>query len=507
MKGSLKNIFRLPNVFLPVFLVVFLSAVLILLCNSVYTSCVSAEETLNENTEISMELVLKERLARVETEDGGYKIVDLNNKLLDGQVLELLRAEPRISELHYVCNPYFVPAGLLCTEAEYAGMQAAMAEGGSFSRNTQLGVHEVGVAGCTREELIPETLGVAKEDLSVTYLSKSALKDGVLLPKKLYDGLGRPERFLVGWYKTEGYGLQLDADLPDYMLSHFEDLKKKPEPPLLSVPVCGYYTRRDDPKAAAVIVADVAYWQSIYRAREYYAIGEQGQSFSAEGDAFSRVGLLRIGMTTPYPGEVSSIMGGLMDAGLDGDSYLITASDYEYKFVLAQIESLENFSGVLFYAAALFGSFLLAVFLTYAVRKRQKESYILRALGYGERGITLSFTLEFGLVMLAALACGIGAASLWGNGICSFISQKAMESVGSAVENLSPVAQSMANSEDLREQLENAVRRYTETDLSLSYGVSYGTYGVLLAAVWAFSAYLYGLARRITKRNMMDKED
>ena len=75
------------------------------------------------------------------------------------------------------------------------------------------------------------------------------------------------------------------------------------------------------------------------------------------------------------------------------------------------------------------------------------------------------------------------------------------------MENLSPVAQSMANSEALREQLENAVRRYTETDLSLSYGVSYGTYGVLLAAVWAFSAYLYGLARRITKRNMMDKED
>ena len=50
MKGSLKNIIRLPNVFLTVFLVVFLSTVLILLCNSVYTSCGDAMEKLNRTT-------------------------------------------------------------------------------------------------------------------------------------------------------------------------------------------------------------------------------------------------------------------------------------------------------------------------------------------------------------------------------------------------------------------------------------------------------------------------
>ena len=54
MKGSLKNIIRLPNVFLTVFLVVFLSTVLILLCNSVYTSCEDAMEKLNRTTEIPM---------------------------------------------------------------------------------------------------------------------------------------------------------------------------------------------------------------------------------------------------------------------------------------------------------------------------------------------------------------------------------------------------------------------------------------------------------------------
>lgn len=507
MKDSLKNIFRLPNVFLTVFLAVSLLTVLILLCNSVYTSCISAEKTLNQSTVISVEMILKERLERVETEDGGYEIVNLNTKLLDGRMLKILKAEQRISELQYICNPYFFSVSLLCTEAEYAEIQTALAKGDSFSRNLQLGIYEVGVAGCTQEELIPEALGVAKEDLAVTYLSGATLKDGVLLPKKLYDDLGQPDVFFVGWFKTESYGLQLDAEIPDYLLTHFEELKKKPEPPMLPVPVCGYYTYKNGAKAAAVMVAGGEYWQSIYKAQDYYTLRENSQTFARpEADAFGEAGLSKIEMTTAFPGEVSDIIGGLMDAGLDGDNYLITASDYEYKFVLAQIESLQNFSGVILYAAILFGVFLLAVFLAYAVRKRQKEIYILRALGRGERRIAVSFALEFGVTMLAAVLCGALAAYLWGNGICSFISQKAMENARSAAENLSPVAQSMANSETLRQQLENAVRKYMETDLSLIYDVASGFCWVLLTAPVVFSVYTFRLTRRITKRNMMYKE-
>lgn len=507
MKASLKNIIRLPNVFVTVFLVVFLCTVLILLCISVYRSCLSAEETLNQTTVVTMELTLKERLTRVETEDGGYEIVDLNHKLLDGQVLELLRAESRISELHYICNTFFFPADLLCTEAEYADLQAAAAEGGSFSRDTQLGLYEVGVAGCTREDLLPETLGVPKEDLTVTYLAGNGLEDGVLLPKKLYHGLGRPEAFLIGWYKAEGYGFRFDAPLPDYLLACFEELKGKPAPPALSVPVCGYYTCGEDDQAAAVMVANEKYWQSIFGAQDYYTLQENRQTFvRPDADPFGEVGLAKLRMTTAYPGEVASIIGGLMDAGLGGDDYLITASDYEYKFVLAQMESMGNFSLVILCAAVLFGLLLLAVFLAYVVRKRQREIYILRALGYGEHGIALSFAFEFGTAILGALVCGVAAAYLFGNGICGMISQRAMENARSAVENLSPVAQSMANSETLRAQLESAVDRYLETDLSLAYGVPFPIYGILLGTAAVFSIYAYGLTRGIAKRNMMQKE-
>ena len=81
-----------------------------------------------------------------------------------------------------------------------------------------------------------------------------------------------------------------------------------------------------------------------------------------------------------------------------------------------------------------------------------------------------------------------------------------MENARSAVENLSPVAQSMANSETLRAQLESAVDRYLETDFSLAYGVPFPIYGILLGTAAVFSIYAYGLTRGIAKRNMMQKE-
>lgn len=507
MKGFLKNIIRLPNVFLTVFLVVLLSTVLILLCNSVYTSCGDAMEKLNRTTEIPMEITLKQRLERVETEDGGYEIVDLNTKLLDGQVLEILRAEERLSDIRYIGNTYYFSAGLLCTEEEYLALENAMAENGSFVLGRQLGFSEVGVAGCTHEELLHEVLGVGKEDLSVTYLPGASPEDGVLLPKALYDGLGQPDLFFVGWYKTESYGLQPDAEIPGYLLTHFEELKKKPDPPMLPVPVCGYYTCKDGTKAAAVMVAGGDYWQSIYKAQDYYALRDNQQTFvRPDADAFGEAGLSKIEMTTAFPGEVADIISGLMEKGVDGDSYFITASDYEYKFVLVQMESMGNFSGVILYAAILFGILILAVFLAYALRKRQKEIYILRALGREERYIAFSFTLELGAVMLTALLCGVLAAYLWGNGICGMISKQALENANASAESLSLVAQNMANSEILREQMENAARKYAEADFSLTYEASLAVYKWLLAAVAVFSGYAYTLTRRITKRNMMYKE-
>ena len=122
MKRMIKNIIRLPGAFLPLFLSAVLAVVLILLCFSVTRSCDEALERIENSYDATLTLTVKKKYDHVLTDKGKYLLTDVNTALIDLDILDIIKAENRLTISEYTTNPYLFQLELIRTDKQLSGI-------------------------------------------------------------------------------------------------------------------------------------------------------------------------------------------------------------------------------------------------------------------------------------------------------------------------------------------------------------------------------------------------
>lgn len=480
MKRIIKNIIRLPGAFLPLFLSAVLAVVLILLCFSVTRSCDEALERIENSYDATLTLTVKKKYDHVLTDKGKYLLMDVNTALIDLDILDIIKAENRLTISEYTTNPYLFQLELIRTDKQLSGIEAEVASGKPFhTAPSRLilphrTVWNISSVGCTDESQLPIALGKASADISVTYRDGMSYGDGVLLSKEIYDFLESPENIVIGWYAVKTSGISNHFSVVDgkYQISNdILDLALKQKDgqsePRTSVPVAGYFSAE---MMESRIICPPELWETVYRAQDYYQSNSNAlNKYRDNISAIDEVGIVQLKMALDSPADAPDVIRSLIDSGIGAEDYLIEADDYDYKFAVSQINGIRGFASGIFLLSVIFGIAATVLLVLYSVKRRHSETYTLRTLGKNEGGIALSVCFEISLVLLAAILTGIALGYVFGSGICARINDAAYRSTVSTAENMSRVAELMQNSESVKAQLEGAVGRYLQTDTSIRF--------------------------------------
>ncbi len=500
----MKDIIRLPGTFLPVFITALLSVFLVLVSTSLKLSCEDALAVLSDEYEVEMSVTAKESYEKVEDKNGGYSVKNTNPRMLDRAVLDAVEELDSVTDISYVTNYYDLPLSYFCTEDELRVISDAVKNGEDFTGTTEsysrggMVNSALTFIACTDEKLKAKVFSIA--DYEITYSDGCSFGDGIILPKVLYDMYASPRALVFGWYKHERVLPQIfdesgEVTIPPEFAQSIENYKNGAEPPLLVVPVAGYYD--GDSK---IVLTTPEIWEAIYAASSYYS------SLSVAGsDPVDTVGLLELSATLDSGASAVPAAKSLMTGIADPEYYLITVDDYDYKFACAQISGILKFTDVLCAVSVIFGILTVALAVHYSVGKRRREAYTLRTLGVSEKRIVGTFGAENALIIVLAVLLGVIAGELLGGRICELVESMSARSAASAAESLSQIAQMMQNSDAIVAQLKSAADAYLSSEATISYAVPASVY--LQIALVCAALVLYALIQSfiITKRSLMKR--
>lgn len=480
MKRALKNIIRLPSIYLPLFFSSVLIVLLILLCAALRAECVDAMRLLEDRYDVTLTLALKERNEKIVADDGSITTVNRNERLLDLSVLNLLADDERISEIQYPTNCFYISLSMVCSEEQYAEINACIEKGKPFSMPSQAYwagdrmVYDMGVVACTDEQWIAEAMRMSAEDLKVTYIEGQTLDEGILLPRNLYEFFGSPTSLVFGWYTENFQGLNLGTPqtgimIQDWLAQRIELNRQMPEPPQTQLRVVGYYECGE--KETVTIITTPDRWNEIYRVYDYYlSTDNQGWHVVREdANAWNELGVREIGCRLEEASKTEEVISDLLASGLDARDFAITAEDYEYKFAMSQLESVKKIVDILYVFSIAFGVLIMLLLLRHVVRKRGGELYTLRTLGQSHARICLGILFEITPVLLVAVAVGVLAGKIFGNAIFNTVNWYLEQRVHEAVNNLSQITEFMKDSEQIKAQLIRAIEAYEKNQISLRY--------------------------------------
>ena|GEM_PF-2447810 len=501
MKRILNDIKGQPGVFLPLLIICALSVFAYLSGVSVKNSCAVSKERIDEEYKAFLTMTVKEKFEYVYDEKNKrYTYTETTEKKIGSDALSAADEESGIVSKKYYTNLFSLPLNIVERTDEAEAFIKAVESGGDFSAKTRFfsedgfnARYEADVVGCSAEELIPDALRVDPSKLEITYFDGKTFGEGAILPKALYDAYDAPESLTVGWYVTasasstaivateNGY-----AFAESYMEEHIRSLQKKPAPPMLRVPVTGYY-ESEDPHCAGAVVCDPDLWEKIYAAADYYSAmpvnGEYGQHYYREDvSAINEVGASRLIMELAHPYDAGKVIKELIEKGFAAEDYLVTADDYDYKFAAAQIENTAGFAETLVIASAVFALASVILTVLYSVRKRRGEIYTLRTLGKPRAGVVSGIWLEFLAVLVLGVTAGIACGAAFGNGICAMINAHTLSNAASSAERLSEISRFMTSGEAIKRQLESAAEAYLSSGAVIEYGVPPQAYAMIYAA-------------------------
>ena len=519
MRRMCKNIWRLPQIYLPLFLSCALITSLILLCGAVRNSCRDAMEMLETQYDVSLTISLKVRNEKVLGADGKTQVINRNERLLDATVLSLLEAQHGLGVPHYPVNSFFIPLDMMCTDEEYQAMLSSIAAGDGFSILSRVyftqerEVYDVGIYACTDQSMAAEALDYGEEELFVTYFDEHRFGDGVILPRVLYDLYGAPDKLVIGWYTENVSGLDLGdtqtgASVTDRISSMMEDMAQMPAPPTTTLDVIGVYDTDAEVEILKMLTTpDV--WNGIWRTYDYYQTRTElgWHAPRPDANAWNDLGVRYVTCNLNTPSEAASVIGSLMDAGLCTEDFSIVAGDYEYKFALSQISHVATIAEVLHGCALGFGGLSLLLLLRYAIRRRGGEIFTRRTLG--ERGGVIALTLaaEIFTVLLLAYLTAVGMSEMVGRGLCAAVWQYMQSRAENAVANLSAITEFMRDSAQIKAQLQTAMQAYQSSNITLRYAISQEMLCWLAFCIPCACGVSLLLALPILKSNLMKRGD
>jgi hypothetical protein len=519
MRRICKNIWRLPQIYLPLFLSCALIATLILLGGAVRNSCRDAIELLKTQYDVSLTVSLKARNEKVLGEDGKARVINRNERLLDAAVLSLLEAQRGLGEMHYPVNSFFIPLDVMCTDEEYHAMRSGIAAGDGFFMPSRVyftqerEVYDVGIYACTDWNLAAETLDCGEEELFVTYFDEHRFGDGVILPRALYDLYGAPDQLVIGWYTENVSGLDLGdmqtgASVTDRISSIMEDMAQMPAPPTVVLDVIGVY-ETDTEMEVLKILTTPDIWNNIWRTYDYYQTRTElgWHALRPDANAWNDLGVQYVTCRLDAPSEAASVIASLMDAGLSSADFSIVAEDYEYKFALSQIAHVATVAEVLYGCALAFGVLSLLLLLRYAIRRRGGEIFTRRTLG--ERGGVIALTLaaEIFAVLLLAYLAAIGMSEIAGRSLCNAVWRYMQRRAENAVDNLSAITEFMKDSAQIKAQLHRAMQAYQNSNITLRYAIPQGTLWWLAGCISGACGVSMLFALPTLKTNLMKRGD
>ena len=129
----LKNIFRLPSAFAPMFISVFLTVVLVLICSSVSNSCEESKKSADQKYDVTLTLTLKERNEYILKENGEYVFANTNTSLINANILNVIKSNAKIKSVDYITNEFFFQVGIMCPQSVFEQINNAVLTGGTFS--------------------------------------------------------------------------------------------------------------------------------------------------------------------------------------------------------------------------------------------------------------------------------------------------------------------------------------------------------------------------------------
>ncbi|MBQ2733845.1 MAG: FtsX-like permease family protein, partial [Clostridia bacterium] len=188
------------------------------------------------------------------------------------------------------------------------------------------------------------------------------------------------------------------------------------------------------------------------------------------------------------------------------NDYQLYAHDYDYKFAMAQIENVRNFTVVLYYASAVFSVLISIILVCYSVKKHSSEIYILRSLGESRMKIALGITAESFVICLSAVILGTLLCSVLGSAVCDAVNAYTFERASHAAESLSEAAEFMRNADALKAQLQSAIHSFESVGYRISYrspGKEFVFFPCLIAVLTLLTLVLSAVA---VNKNMMKRE-
>ncbi len=189
MRWSLRNIFRLHGVFLPLFISVLLSCMLFLLSYSLTLSCDNAIEQINEKYKVDITVSHKELNQYVENKNGSYSYKDINNSVVDDSVYNALVSHGELSDIRYEGASYTLNYLNTLSGSDYSDIMADVAAGRNFFGavaslrigKKASGTYNYSVRGYSCEE----TFLSANPDAEITYISDKEFGEGLLLSEAM----------------------------------------------------------------------------------------------------------------------------------------------------------------------------------------------------------------------------------------------------------------------------------------------------------------------------------
>lgn len=479
----LKNILRQPVAHAPLFLLAMLLTAMYLLAAALGEACDAALRSAEDKYSVSVTVSAKPKLTREKKSDKSiYEIVDINSCKVDSRIAEIVDAGSEFTEKSYISGSFVIGTDLLGNAGEISELRRRIASGESGTVDS-IGVYtasgtllrSASAVAASDESCIAEALGIDPDGLVVSYRDGRTYRDGVVIGEALYKALGCPADLALGWYaersvapniiKSEGEGYVF-ADV--FWQNVYGTLLKLPREPMVTVPVAGYYRTEENEDRG--IVGVIEYWETLYRATDYYQVTNNLQHYYRDDvSGADEIGYIRYSAKLRSPGEAEDAIRALIADGIDPDSYLISANDHDYKFAVAQVRSIRDLAVAVYLASIVFGIVAIALCMLLAIKRRTGEMYTLCTLGAWPTGVALSVSLEVAAVLFVGALAGCLLGEVAGGSLFAAVGNSMDKAAVGTIEKLSEFSVHMSNGGEAVAQLQTAIENYKKASLSFDY--------------------------------------
>jgi len=502
---TLKNLFRLSEIYIPLFLTVFLAVILILFGEAVVLSCTSVKKGFADLFPVTLQVSHKVRNEYFINYQEKTQIGDSNTTKVDSALMDHLYSLEDISDIQYIGNSFSITKDNLISISDFETVSEAVNNieifdfSGYFGKSSSTSYV---VRGVSSLEMLEKTF---PDITKIKFLDDAVSMDGgIIISEDMYELFGRPEYVVVGWYQTffgsnklkkdENGNFIIDDDIKLWIKNISNRYFTNSGHPFIKAKVLGYY---ENSVAQNTVYAGMDVWNIMNALERFqkpildYKTGESigPDKYALETDTKDVIGLEYITAKIKDPSKAPEILQSFLDAGYSADDYNIVITDYDYKFAVAQIEGLQKLAESAGNASIIIGILITAILIYFASRRRSGEIYTLRTLGETRGRIVIRMTAEIAIVIIAAVLAGVLFGELFGNTVCAYVNDITLKNAAGAAERLSEAFQLMKNKDEVLSQMTSAIESFNKADIGITYSVEARSY--ILLSVSSVLAIIY----------------